>query len=61
MAKFFIDAAVETDKGAMVKQDGTALTLTNGVRILYEDTLTKRQLMVLIDRIRDRINELEVQ
>lgn len=61
MAKQFIDAAIETDKDAMVKQDGTALTLTNGVRILYEDTLNKRQLMVLIDRIRNRINELEVE
>lgn len=61
MAKQFIDAAVTTEKEAMVKQDGTALTLDGGVRILYEDTLNKRQLMVLIDRIRDRINELEVQ
>ena len=61
MAKQFIDAAVTTEKDAMSKQDGTALTLTGGVRILYDDTLNKRQLVVLIDRIRDRINELEVQ
>lgn len=61
MAKQFIDAAITTEKQAMTKQDGTALTLTNSVRILYDDTLTKRQLMVLIDRIRDKINELEVQ
>lgn len=61
MAKFFIDAAVSTEKESMTKQDGTALTLTNGVRVLYDDTLTKRQLMVLLDRIRDRINELEVE
>lgn len=61
MAKQFIDAAITTEKQAMAKQDGTALTLTNSVRILYDDTLTKRQLMVLIERIKEKINELEVQ
>ena len=37
MAKFFIDANHNTEKEAMVKQDGTALTLTNSVRVLYDD------------------------
>jgi len=61
MAKFFIDAGVATEKDAMVKQDGTALALTNGVRVLYDDTLNPRQLVVLLKRIRDKINELEIE
>lgn len=61
MAKFFIDAGITTEKDAMVKQDGTALTLTNGVRVLYDDALTPGQTVVLLERIRDRINELEIE
>lgn len=61
MAKQFVDAGVSTMKVNMAKQDGTALTLTNSVRILYEDTLSKQDLYVLINRIRDRILETELQ
>lgn len=59
MAKQFIDAAIATEKESMALQDGTALTLTNGVRVLYDDTLTTSQLYVLLTRIRDRIIQLE--
>jgi hypothetical protein len=61
MAKHFIDALVTTDKESMTKQDGTALTLTGQVRILYDDAATKADLMVCIERIQERINELELQ
>ena len=61
MAKFFIDASVATEKDAMVKQDGTALALTGQVRILYDDSLNPRQLVVLLRRVRDKINELEIE
>ncbi|CAB4140715.1 hypothetical protein UFOVP669_8 [uncultured Caudovirales phage] len=59
MAKQFVDAAVSTEKEAVAKQDGTALTLTNGVRILYEDTLSTADLYTIITRLRDRILQLE--
>lgn len=58
-SKYFIDAGVALEKSSMVKQDATSLSLTNGVRILYDDSLTTSQLGVLIKRIRERINELE--
>lgn len=61
MAKYFIDASVPTEKGAMVKQDGTALTLTGGVRVLYDDSLASGQLAVLLRRIADKINETELE
>lgn len=61
MAKFYIDASIETEKGDMVKEDGTSEDLTGSVRIVYDDTLDKRQLGVLIDRIWQRINETELQ
>ena len=59
MAKKFIDAAITTDKDAMTQSDGSALTLTNGVRILYDDTLETATLYTLIERINDKIRELE--
>jgi hypothetical protein len=59
MAKQFIDASISTEKESMARQDGTALTLTGQVRVLYEDTLTTEQLYVLLTRIRDRIQQLE--
>lgn len=59
MAQRFIDAAIETDKESMSDADGTALTLTNDVRVLYDDTLSTRELHVLLTRIRDRITQLE--
>lgn len=59
MAKQFVDAAITTDKESVVLQDGTALTLTNSVRILYDDTLDTATLYTLITRLRDRILKLE--
>lgn len=59
MAKQFLDAAITDEKTAIAKQDGTALTLTNSVRVLYDDTLDTRQLTVLLDRIKERILQLE--
>jgi hypothetical protein len=59
MAKQFIDASISTEKESMARQDGDALTLTGQVRVLYEDTLTTKQLYVLLTRIRDRIQQLE--
>lgn len=61
MAKQYIDAAITTAKESMTVTDGTALTLTNGVRLLWEDTLDKATLIVLIDRIKERIRETELQ
>lgn len=59
MAKKFLDAAVETEKTAIAQQDGTALTLTNSVRVLYDDTVEPGELYTVLTRIRDRIAELE--
>jgi hypothetical protein len=59
MAKQFVDASISTDKESIAKQDGTALTLTGAVRIVYDDTLDTKQLYVLIGRLRDRILQLE--
>lgn len=61
MAKSFIDASVSTEKDAMLKQDGSALALTGAARILYDDTLSKRQLSVLINRIADKLQETYTQ
>lgn len=61
MAKKFIDAAVGTEQEAMALQDGTALTLTNTVRVLYDDTLEKHALAVQLDRIKHAILRLEPQ
>lgn len=55
MAKKFIDAALTTEKESYELGDGTALTLTNGVRVLYDDTLEPAALHVLLTRIRDRL------
>ena len=59
MAKKFIDAAVTTEKGSMTQSDGTSLTLTNTVRVLYDDTAETATLITTIDRIKERILELE--
>lgn len=59
MAKQYIDAAISTEKDSMVKTNGSALTLTNSVRIIYDDTLDNAELFTLITRIRDKIAEVE--
>jgi hypothetical protein len=58
MAKQFIDASVNTVKESLAFQDGTALTLTNQVRVLIDDTATKADLLVALERVKERINEL---
>lgn len=61
MAKKFIDSAIITEQGAMTLQDGSALTLTNSVRVLYEDTLEKGAIVVQLQRIIAAILRLEPQ
>ncbi len=61
MAKKFVDAAIITEQEAMTLGDGTALTLTNGVRVLYDDTLEKGAVAVLLERIKNAILRLEPQ
>lgn len=58
MAKKFIDTDVNTDKETYTVADGTALTLTNKVRVLYDDTVEVGELYTILTRIRDRIKEL---
>lgn len=60
MAKKFVDALVETEKTAYTLGDGAALTLTNDVRILYNDTIESGELFTIITRIRDAILAGEV-
>lgn len=52
-----IDATLETEKSAM--STATGATLTNDVRIVYDDTMPTAELYTLITRIRDRILEIE--
>lgn len=59
MAKQYFDAAVIDSRDDMSQVDGTALTLVKGVRLLYDDTINKSDLIALIDRIRDKIIEVE--
>jgi len=59
MAKKYIDAAISTEKDAMATADGTSLTLTNSVRVLYDDTLDTATLHTLLTRVRDKILEIE--
>lgn len=58
MAKQFIDATVNTTKEAMAFQDGTALTLTGQVRVLIDDTARVADIIIALERVKDRINEL---
>jgi hypothetical protein len=61
MAKKFVDAAIKTEQESMTLEDGSALTLTNGVRVLYDDTLEKGAIVVLLERIKNAILRLEPQ
>jgi hypothetical protein len=58
MAKRFIDVTVNTQKEAMTNQDGSALTLTGQVRVLFEDSATKADILIALQRIKDRITEI---
>lgn len=62
MAKKFIDITSGTniDDGATVTlQDGSALTLTNNVRVLYDDTKSTHELLVCLERAAAIIRKLE--
>ena len=61
MAKIFVDAAVKTEQEAMALEDGSALDLDNKVRVLYDDTLEKHAIAVLLERIKHAILRLEPQ
>ena len=61
MTKKFVDAAIKTEQESMTLEDGSALTLTNGVRVLYDDTLEKGAIAVLLERIKNAILRLEPQ
>ena len=61
MAKKFVDAAIKTEQESMTLEDGSALTLTNGVRVLYDNTLEKGAIVVLLERIKNAILRLEPQ
>lgn len=60
MAKKFIDTDVNAEKISYELGDGTALTLTNKVRVLFDDTMGPSELYVTLTRIRDRLNEGDV-
>lgn len=58
MAKRYIDAAITDTHDSMSDSDGSALTLTNSVRLLYDNTVSKSDLVALIDRIKEKIIEV---
>ncbi len=58
MAKRFVDITRTTERAAVVIQDGTALTLTGNVRILYDDTQPKSERDETIKRALEAINQL---
>jgi hypothetical protein len=55
MAKKFVDAAVKDPIDALAIQDGTALTLTGKVRVLYDDTTPEGDLIAALERCKARI------
>ena len=57
MAKKFVDIALTDTRSALVIQDGTALTLTNKVRILWDDTLQKVDRDTLIIKALEAIRQ----
>lgn len=59
MAKQFIDGASSDDKDSLTVEDGSALTLTNSVRVLYDDTLTTSELYIALQKIQEKIQEQE--
>ena len=55
MAKKFIDAGLTDTPDSLAVQDGTALALTNVVRVLYDNTIPKHDLVVALDEVKHRI------
>lgn len=59
MAKIFIEMdSFGSTKEVTQVEDGTALTLNKQVLILVEDTVPKADIMIALERARDRLNEL---
>lgn len=59
MAKQFVDLSATTELQSVTKQDGTALTLTNGVRVLYDDTLPTATLALCLEKAKLSILKFE--
>lgn len=62
MAKKYIDIASTTniDNGTTVTAaDGTALTLTNSIRVLWDDTKSTHELLACLERAAAVIRRLE--
>jgi hypothetical protein len=57
MAKKFVDATAAEDKDSIAVEDGTALTLDGVVRILYEDTTAKLDLLAALKKCSNKIRE----
>ena len=58
MAKQYIDIALEDDNEGLAVSSGAALTLTNDVRVLYDDAISPGDLYVVLTRARDKLVEL---
>jgi len=60
MAKKFIDVGVEGaafESSTVSIQDGTALTLTNKVRVLWDDTVPNVEVVTTLRKLADTINQ----
>jgi len=58
MTTRYFDTSIHVDKDN-IQDDLTGGTLTNQVRVTYDDTLDTATLYTLINRIRDKILERE--
>lgn len=57
MAKKFVDATAANDKDSIAVQDGSALTLTGVVRVLYEDSTAKLDLFAALEKCLNKMRE----
>jgi len=57
MAKKFLDATAANAKDDIAVQDGSALTLTGVVRVLYEDTTAKLDLIAALEKCAIKLRE----
>jgi hypothetical protein len=57
MAKRFLDATIANAKDDIASQDGSALTLTGVVRVLYEDTTAKLDLINALEKCTIKLRE----
>lgn len=58
MAKKFVDLNHNDAPSSVSEQDGSALTLTNQVRILYDDAEPAHEVIAAIERAKLRIIRL---